>query len=312
MTGSGSGSLSARVAGGERGRLGRHDDLVCPGTAARPAAEREISELVAQRLRGGDRDTRPDGQRVRERRQASVLAQRWVSGSWTSVHPWGSGPFQNFADPDLENWADAYYGTNYDRLVQIKARYDPGASSASTSPYRLHSYAATRKDAQHHSQTRRSFADARSPLPGYRPRQRRPHRRRPGRGAGPRTPRPAAEIGLHSPAVSSLSADGAKPQHTRRTGAHTDGGQTRCRRLSPLSPGGDTGSNPIGVLSVKPRVGVRIRSLAWGFRRVGRSSGGVWLLPRRPAGDVAWRPELCRFAPNATGRRTGPQRKALR
>jgi FAD/FMN-containing dehydrogenase len=34
--------------------------------------------------------------------------------------------FQNFADPDLENWADAYYGTNYQRLVRIKARYDPG------------------------------------------------------------------------------------------------------------------------------------------------------------------------------------------
>jgi hypothetical protein len=34
---------------------------------------------------------------------------------------WGSGRvFRNFADPDLENWADAYYGTNCDRLVHIK------------------------------------------------------------------------------------------------------------------------------------------------------------------------------------------------
>ena len=33
--------------------------------------------------------------------------------------------FQNFADADLEDWADAYYGTNYERLVRIKARYDP-------------------------------------------------------------------------------------------------------------------------------------------------------------------------------------------
>jgi FAD/FMN-containing dehydrogenase len=43
------------------------------------------------------------------------------------VHPWGSGrAFQNFADRDLENWAEAYYGTNYPRLVRVKAEYDPG------------------------------------------------------------------------------------------------------------------------------------------------------------------------------------------
>lgn len=57
---------------------------------------------------------------------AAAAAHRWVVRSWTSVHPWGSGRvFQNFADPDLENWADAYYGTNRERLVRIKARYDP-------------------------------------------------------------------------------------------------------------------------------------------------------------------------------------------
>jgi FAD/FMN-containing dehydrogenase len=53
-------------------------------------------------------------------------AHRWVTRSWASVHRWGSGRvFQNFADPDLEDWADAYYGPNYQRLVRIKARYDP-------------------------------------------------------------------------------------------------------------------------------------------------------------------------------------------
>jgi FAD/FMN-containing dehydrogenase len=58
---------------------------------------------------------------------AAAAAHRWVLASWTSVHPWGSGRvFQNFADPDLESWADAYYGSNYDRLVRVKARYDPG------------------------------------------------------------------------------------------------------------------------------------------------------------------------------------------
>jgi hypothetical protein len=53
-------------------------------------------------------------------------AQRQVDASWASVHAWGSGRmFQNFADPDLDAWADAYVGPNHDRLVQIKARYDP-------------------------------------------------------------------------------------------------------------------------------------------------------------------------------------------
>jgi hypothetical protein len=55
-----------------------------------------------------------------------AAAHRAASRSWASVHPWGSGRvFQNFADPDLEHWAQAYYGPNYDRLVRVKARYDP-------------------------------------------------------------------------------------------------------------------------------------------------------------------------------------------
>jgi FAD/FMN-containing dehydrogenase len=57
---------------------------------------------------------------------AARAAQRWVTDSWALVHAWGSGRvFPNFADPDLEDWARAYYGNNYDRLVRIKARYDP-------------------------------------------------------------------------------------------------------------------------------------------------------------------------------------------
>jgi FAD/FMN-containing dehydrogenase len=55
-----------------------------------------------------------------------AAAHRAATRSWASVHPWGSGRvFQNFADPDLEHWADAYYGPNYPRLVGVKARYDP-------------------------------------------------------------------------------------------------------------------------------------------------------------------------------------------
>jgi FAD/FMN-containing dehydrogenase len=54
-------------------------------------------------------------------------ARDWLARSWELVRPWGSGRvYPNFPDPDLEDWAHAYYGTNYDRLARIKARYDPG------------------------------------------------------------------------------------------------------------------------------------------------------------------------------------------
>jgi FAD/FMN-containing dehydrogenase len=55
-----------------------------------------------------------------------AAAHRAATRSWASVHRWGSGRvFPNFADPDLEHWAAAYYGSNYDRLVRVKAQYDP-------------------------------------------------------------------------------------------------------------------------------------------------------------------------------------------
>jgi FAD/FMN-containing dehydrogenase len=54
-------------------------------------------------------------------------AHEWVTRSWRTVHRWGTGRvFPNFPDPDLENWARAYYGSNVDRLLSVKGRYDPG------------------------------------------------------------------------------------------------------------------------------------------------------------------------------------------
>jgi FAD/FMN-containing dehydrogenase len=54
------------------------------------------------------------------------IARGWLSRSWASVHPWGSGGvYPNFPDPDLEDWARAYHGTNLERLVHLKRKYDP-------------------------------------------------------------------------------------------------------------------------------------------------------------------------------------------
>jgi Berberine and berberine like len=54
-------------------------------------------------------------------------ARDWLARSWALVHRWGSaGVYPNFPDPDLQDWALAYHGTNYDRLRRVKATYDPG------------------------------------------------------------------------------------------------------------------------------------------------------------------------------------------
>ena len=53
-------------------------------------------------------------------------AHRWLTRSWQSVHPFATGAvYQGYPDPDLANWATAYYGTNLDRLQAVKAQYDP-------------------------------------------------------------------------------------------------------------------------------------------------------------------------------------------
>ncbi len=50
----------------------------------------------------------------------------WLRSFYGSMRPWASGQcYQNYVDPDLKNWRQAYYGANYARLAQIKKTYDP-------------------------------------------------------------------------------------------------------------------------------------------------------------------------------------------
>jgi FAD/FMN-containing dehydrogenase len=49
----------------------------------------------------------------------------WVSRSWAVAHPDGSGSvYPNFPDPALDDWAAAYHGGNFGRLVAVKKAYD--------------------------------------------------------------------------------------------------------------------------------------------------------------------------------------------
>jgi FAD/FMN-containing dehydrogenase len=57
-------------------------------------------------------------------RRADALG--WLTESWSVVHPWGTGgAYVNFPDPDLDDWSPAYHGSNRDRLLRVKAAYDP-------------------------------------------------------------------------------------------------------------------------------------------------------------------------------------------
>ncbi|MGH2510628.1 MAG: BBE domain-containing protein, partial [Ktedonobacteraceae bacterium] len=59
---------------------------------------------------------------------ASVASanHQWLNNTWQTMRPYVSGEaYQNYIDPDLTDWQQAYYGANLPRLQHVKAIYDP-------------------------------------------------------------------------------------------------------------------------------------------------------------------------------------------
>lgn len=53
-------------------------------------------------------------------------SRRWVDSSHATLAAQSNGhAYQAYADPRLQDWAEAYYGSTYERLQQIKQLYDP-------------------------------------------------------------------------------------------------------------------------------------------------------------------------------------------
>ncbi len=70
-----------------------------------------------------EHDVSPDG-------RFAVGVRRFIRGDRYRSHLWlvplaGGGAYQNFVDPSLADWQQAYYGLNLARLRAIKAKVDP-------------------------------------------------------------------------------------------------------------------------------------------------------------------------------------------
>jgi hypothetical protein len=56
---------------------------------------------------------------------ATAAAHTWLQHLQNAFEPVTQGSYQNYIDPTLADWQQAYYGSNLPRLQQVKRKYDP-------------------------------------------------------------------------------------------------------------------------------------------------------------------------------------------
>ncbi|MGH9088054.1 MAG: BBE domain-containing protein [Acidimicrobiales bacterium] len=54
-----------------------------------------------------------------------TAASSWLRLATRAVAPYTHGAYQNYLDPTLADWQQAYYGANLTRLVEVKRSVDP-------------------------------------------------------------------------------------------------------------------------------------------------------------------------------------------
>jgi hypothetical protein len=62
----------------------------------------------------------------RDPRRAVDANLAWIGDFYEAMAPFASGrAYQNYIDPDVEGWKQAYYGPAYERLQRVNRTYDP-------------------------------------------------------------------------------------------------------------------------------------------------------------------------------------------
>ena len=87
------------------------------------------SDFFTRRIpAAGIRDLVAGIERMRGVRGAAGVSRQhaWLRSLYATAHQHASGQaYQNYEDPDLKDWEQAYYGRNFTRLTHVKAKYDP-------------------------------------------------------------------------------------------------------------------------------------------------------------------------------------------